>query len=290
MANPFDPFGWLGGRNDARQEEAAESPLSPGWWLDEWLRTTAGWANPASWGGPAAGLAASPDRVLLDLVEGIAGRFAGQRLSIAGAGGSISVVLDSLQVQRRLPRWSVAGGERQLEMRVLGHDLDVRGWRFDDVEAVTQHVRLRLGLPTKLTAEGVDVVLRGEFERVLRHLAARGTSAWSWTPADNGLVMARSCQRPNVAFLVQPLFVGQRIRLEVLAVHWRGHRATVPRWLRLARSLPLPELPGGARLFDASVRDGMLTARLRYEAVGYEVDLDKLRGAVQRGETSLSVG
>jgi hypothetical protein len=287
VINPFDPFGWLG-RYERRPEEPAERRLSPGWWMDEWLKATATWTNAASWNS-ATGLAPAPERVLLDIVEGVARRFAGQQLSIGHAQRPISIVLEWLNLRRRPPRPSASGDEGQVEMRIGGRDLDVHGWKFDEVEAVTQDVKLSLGRPSTLRAEGIDIVLRSPLERLLPRLQERLALEWSLRPSETGLIEARPRSRPNLVLVIQPVFVNEHIRLEIVAAHWKDLKVRVPGWLRLARSWRVPDLPGAGKVREASLRGGMLTARVRYEQVSQVIDLEQLRGAVQRGETILGL-
>jgi hypothetical protein len=303
VTNPFDPFGWLESLTERRGQKepgpsrSVESDASTGagrmppvWWLEDWLTATSTWGDMLRWRGLPGVIAPSPERVLLDLVEGVAGRFTGRQLSVKGAGGPISCVLDSLRVQLRPRRGGGAGSERQVEVRVEGEDLVVHGWTFDEVEAVARKVRLSLGLPSQLTAEAVDVVVRVPLERALRFLEHRTALAWTLDPAERGLISARPQSRPGLVLLVEPVFAVGEIRFEVRAVTWKDHRLTVPGWLRVARSRPLPELPGGGEVVDAVLREGMVTARLRYGEVTKVIDLDQLRAAVQRGEPALSVG
>jgi hypothetical protein len=277
----------MSGHLDKRQEEGADRPLSSGWWMDEWLKATSAWTNPASWEG-AAGVAPAAERVLLEIVEGVARRFAGQRLSIAHAGAPISLVLDSLQLRHR-PKSSGQGGGRRVEVRVGGQDLDVQGWRFDGVEAVSQHVNLGLGLPSVMSAESVDVVLWGPVDRLLPRLEERIAPEWRLTPAEKGRFVARPRSRPKFAVLIQPVFMDEHIRLEVVAAFWKGAKVTLPGWLRLARSWRVPEMPGGGKLHEASLADGILTARVRYERLSQVINLEEFRRAVQQGEPTLGL-
>jgi hypothetical protein len=85
------------------------------------------------------------------------------------------------------------------------------------------------------------------------------------------------------------VFLAGHLRLEVVAATWKGRKIGVPAWLRLARTWPVPDLPGAGKLVEASVRGGIVTARILYDEVSRVIDLEQLRAAVQRGDTSLGV-
>jgi len=265
----FDPFGWLG-RSGRREIWDSES------WLDAWARATTWWVDPSRWtslGGPPP----SPERVLFELIEGVARRFAGRRLQITRHGHAVSLVLDGLRVERR------AG----VSVHVEAHDVEWGGIGLDEISAVAKDVTFSPGLSAQLSATGVDVTANTSFVDLVPWLQRFVEDTWSLEAVDTGKVVARARDRP-LALVVDPSLADGRIHFELREVSWRGLRVPVPGWLRLTRSRPVPELPGGIELVDAWRRQDVVTLRLRLPAFSQTLDLGQLRRAVVGGDPALA--
>ncbi|MBV9950719.1 MAG: hypothetical protein JO291_02115, partial [Acidimicrobiia bacterium] len=73
------------------------------------------------------------------------------------------------------------------------------------------------------------------------------------------------------------------LELVLRAARWRGREMRIPRWLRLTRTQPLPELPDGVELLDAHLSGGTVTFRLALPGATSQLDVGRLRDAVVRG-------
>src|SRR5438105_423637 len=123
----FDPFGFFGRQSGDRPPRAADVP-----WLDAWVRATTSWLDPATWA-EAAGLPGrASERMLFDLVEGVARRFAGRPVKLERRGRVVDLVVDTLRVDRR----RASQGDTDVEARVEVHDLTWAGLELARADAV----------------------------------------------------------------------------------------------------------------------------------------------------------
>jgi hypothetical protein len=275
----FDPFGWLTRRGRDSSSRASELP-----WLDAWVRATTWWMDPEAWADFGGEPFASAERMLFDLVEGLARRFAGRRVELKRGGATIRFVLDSLRIERR----------GDVEARLDALDVDWGGYRVERANAVARQVSLEPGVPARLSSRTVDVTGSARPESLGPWLEPRLPGSWSLRDAGEGLVAARPRRGP-VELRVVPSLVRRsagchEVRLELHEVAVAGRAVRLPQRLRPGLTRSLPPLPDGVELLDASYEGGLVRFRLRFPGWSEPLDLDRLREAVLRGDPAFMLG
>jgi hypothetical protein len=285
----FDPFGWW---TRESREHASASAATALPWLDEWVKATTWWVDPRNWADLATVSGSSPDRALFDILEGIARRFAGRRVELKRHGATLRFVLDSLRLERTRPAEPTPtrfGYENDVEASLEAHDVAWAGWSLEKVSAVIRQLALVPGRSARVRAGVIDVTARSTQEALVSALGPSVAGRWSLKVAGDGLVAARLDDR-QLELVVEPSLVRGVIHVELRAVAWRGLRLSVPGWLRLTRTRPVPPLPPGMELLGAWAEDGAVTLRLRVSGLTETLDLARIRDAVLCGEPVLWVG
>ena len=253
-------------------------PTSPGEFVDRWVDATTWWVEPLSRTSSSMRERMAPERLLAELIDGVLGRFGGQRLELVLRGQAVKGVLESLRV---------SGRDRTLGVVADLTDVDWAGPPLSRLQARARGVRVASGSGVKLKADGVDVEGRCELVDVVRWVDGR-TGPWDIGIDDRGHLRADRVDG-NVGLTAEPVYVDGRLELELRAAHWRGHDVRIPRWLRLTRTQDLPELPDGMALTDVHRSGGDVSFRLDVGEVDSPLDLAKVRDAVLRG-SALPVG
>ncbi|MBI2708431.1 MAG: hypothetical protein HYX34_01850 [Actinobacteria bacterium] len=287
--NPLDPFGVLRPRRDEAEEGEGRSGVGPGEprggssWLDEWGELTRRLVDPARWleAGREVGRELGVDVgtpvevVLVELVDGIARRFAGRRFTVDVEGTELSFVLEGLRVERR------GGGE--VRVAADAQDVDWGGHHLSAVEVVAHDVVVEPGVPGRLTTGRVDLTVHATPAEALRTLRRIGTRGWNLAAGPGRLVEARPPGR-SVVLLVEPVVDGGCLRLDLREVRWWDRRLPLPAWARVSRSFTA-DLPGGAEAVAAWWEDDRHVVRLHLLGLRRSLDLETLRRAVLAGDS-----
>jgi hypothetical protein len=227
---------------------------------------------------PSASLP-SPAQLLVEIVDGVGGRFRGRRLTLDRIGQAIGLTLDEIEVLRRK-------GSNDVEL--VASDVEWNGVPITSASVHASNVSFELGATTTLTAEVVDVDGQADPPAAIAWLSSLIGDDWLLDVSQAGLVEAR---RPGGAFtfLVAAAAQSSAVNVELREIRWRQLRLVVPRWLRLERTRPLPSLPRDIEVVSAGWQDGSVRFRLRVPRLRQPFGLDGLRKAIMGGVSHLSL-
>jgi hypothetical protein len=235
-------------------------------WLDGWAQATSWWVDPAVAG--AQDLTAANERVLAELVSGIAGRFEGRPVRLSLGGRPVQGVVEWIRLRRTGDRY---------EARVELTDVELGDWSLESLSVAADSVRVQVAPTPRLTASGVQIAGRAPLGALVAWLDGR-VRDWSLSLEDGRVTARRGPGGPEV--VVEPVVLDGRLDAEVRELRWRARRLTLPAWLRLVRTVPLPPLPRGIRVVDARRHGVHLEFRATCPSLGEELDLAKLRDAI----------
>jgi hypothetical protein len=271
MTSPFDPRSWLPpglpgipGITPARPAGAGERS-----WLDTWMDMTTWWIAPVT----AAAGAMRPEQLLAQLIDGIATRFAGQRIVVSIDGRAVPALLDSLRLLRRDDRF---------EVRVDVREVEVQGVRVDELSAVARSVSIDPGLETTIVARRIETSGTASLEDLVAWMDAR-TDEWTLRLDVHGRVRATHVAR-SVDVVVEPSVRDGVAYLEIREVGRKRWHVPVPAWLRLERTIDLT-LADGWTLVEARRAGDRVHFRLRCDELSHGVNPAGLRDAILRGDT-----
>jgi hypothetical protein len=265
MPSPLDPL-------NAFSKLFTTAPTTPAEFVDRWVDATTWWVEPMTRTGAAMRDRMAPERLLAELVDGVLGRFGGQRLELDLRGHPVRGLLESLRVVSR---------DRTLAVIADLVDVDWAGPPLSHLQARARGVRVTPGVPGSVHAAGIDVQGRCDLRDVVAWGEGR-TGAWKLEVDPAGHLQAEHAER-GVQLTAEPTYVGGRLELELRAARWRGLQVRVPRWLRLTRSQDLPPLPEGMEVVDAHRTGFDVWFRLGLPEVSSSLDLNRLREAIVRG-------
>ena len=243
-----------------------------------WVDATTWWVEPVSRTSAALRERMAPERLLAELVDGVLGRFGGQRVELVLRGQPVRGLLESLRV---------VGRDRALAVLADLSEVDWVGPTLTHLQARASGVRVTPGMPATLDVDGVDLQGRCPIDEAVRWAEGR-TGPWTIGVDPRGHLRADRNDRP-VGLSAEPTFVDGAVELELRAARWRGAEVRVPRWLRLTRTQALPALPPGMRVLDAHRAGDDVWFRLDVAGVRSTLDLTRLRDAIVRG-TPVPVG
>jgi hypothetical protein len=264
MTSPFDPRSWLPGARPPAGDERADSSS----WLDPWMDLTTWWVKPMA----AATDAMRPENLLVQLIDGIASRFAGQRIELRIRGRKVPARLDSLRLVRR---------DDRNEVRVDLRELAVAGVPLDEVDAVARAVTITPGTTLTVVARGIEAIGRAPLVPVVRWLDEQ-VDAWSLSVDDASHILARHVAR-GVVVVVEPSVDAGAGHLELREVRYGNARVPIPRWLRLERSFPVA-LEGGWSVSEARRAGSTVQFRLACDELVHELQPATVRDAIARGD------
>jgi hypothetical protein len=257
----FDPRNsWLGAHRD-REGRGGSS------WLDMWTEATDWWVDPTVAG--AKDLAAANERALAELVDGIVGRFEGQRVRFALGGRPVRAELDWIRLRRIGERY-----EARLELT----DVEADGWSLSSLSVAAASIKIEVVPSPRLTVSGIEFAGRSSLRSFVPWLDAH-VNEWSLSLDEDGRITA--CRAPGRRVLViEPVVRDGRLDAELRAARWRGMRLTLPMWLRVVRSVSLPALPHRICVLDARRQGGDVAFRATSPSLSEELELDRLRNAI----------
>lgn len=272
MTSPFDPRSWLPpglpgipGLTPPRAGAGGGERS----WLDSWMDMTTWWIAPVT----AAAGAMRPEQLLAQLVDGIATRFAGQRIVVSIDGRAVPARLDSLRLLRRDDRF---------EVRVDVREVEVQGVRVDELSAVARSVSIDPGVSTTIVARRVETTGRASLEDLVRWIDGR-TDDWRLRLDPHGRVIATHVRR-SVDIVVEPVVRDGVAFLEMREVGRGRWHVPVPAWLRLERTIDL-QLHEGWTLVEARRSGDLVHFRLSCDELTHGFNPATLRDAILRGDT-----
>jgi hypothetical protein len=240
-------------------------------WLDSWVNMTTWWMEPAARAG-AQVLSYGPERILVELVDGVVQRFGDGSIEFSARGRSGNAHLDWLRLLTRKGRH-----EAHLQLS----DVEIDGFAFDHLSAVVDSVELVAGRQPRLTLDDIHVTGRSLLSAVVGWINPR-TGDWAIAVDGGGVVVARHRTRDVTAEV--DLSVDQdRLQMELRAVRWRRHRLPVPGWLRLTRTVTTLDLAPGVTVVEARRRGQWVDFDLRVDSIAQTFELAQLRDAILRG-------
>lgn len=265
MPSPLDPL-------NAFSRLFTAPPTSPSEFVDRWVDATTWWVDPMSKTSAALRDRMAPERLLAELIDGLLGRFGGQRLELQLRGQPVRGLLESLRVVSR---------DRALAVIADLADVDWAGPPLSRLQARARGVRVSPGVPGSVHVAGVDVHGSCDIADVVSWAEGR-TGDWVVGLDPAGRLQAEHEER-SVRLTAEPSYADGRLDLELRAAQWKGFELRIPRWLRLTRTQPLPALPDGMELVDAHRSGPDVWFRLALGEVSSPLDLNRLREAIVRG-------
>jgi hypothetical protein len=232
---------------------------------------TTWWMEPAARAG-AQVLSYGPERILVEIVDGVVQRFGDGSIEFSARGRSGRAQLDWLRLITRKGRH-----EAHLQLS----DVDFGGFAFDHLAAVVESVRITSGRQPRLTLDDVRISGRVPLAAVAGWVSDRGTD-WVITVDDRGAVLARHRSR-DVTAEVELTVDHDRLEMELRALRWRRHRLPVPSWLRLRRTVTTLELAPGVTVAEAHRRGQWVDFVLGVDSIDQTFELAQLRDAILHG-------
>jgi hypothetical protein len=300
----------------------AASDVERGW------RLLGPWSSPASlnrwldrtnwWNAPSP--LAAPQRMLVELLEAVAGRFAGKQLTLDVRGKRLALTLGAVKVETNEPAaqtsafdpfnwWKDLPGSREMRrwtsamtgLPVSDEDappdiervvIDSRSVSIDDrpvgeVTATVDTVRLEYGRVTELVTGPVDLDVHTSRQTVLEWVE-RYEPQWNVRIHADDLVAVDKSNWPITA-LVRPTVVdGVQVRLDVVGVLVFGRTFMLPRRFVRTRVLDIPAQADDMEFVDASLDGDDVHVHLRHAGVRQPIHPDHIRNAVREGVSRLT--
>jgi hypothetical protein len=247
-------------------------PASPASWaIGPWIEAASRW--PVA---PAEALPLRPQAdaaLLAELAGGVARAFRGRRVGFELGGRRVRAELDGLWLDRRDDR---CGG--RLELR----SVECADFELETLSVVADRVALAALPRVSVTASGLLIEARAPLEPVVAWLNRR-LPDWDLGVADGGLIQAVP-RGGGKRLLVDAAVRDGELEVELRALRWRGLTLRCPAWLRLARRMPLPALPEGVLVAEASRRGSRVELRLAVADVRRAFDPGRLREAIRSAD------
>lgn len=192
-----------------------ESPRGERPWLDSWVSMTTWWMEPAARAG-AQMLSYGPERILVEIVDGMVQRFGDGSIEFSARGWSGRAHLDWLRLITRKGRH-----EAYLQLS----DVEFGGFAFDHLAAVVDSVQIISGRQPRLTLDDVRISGRAPLAAVAGWISDRSAD-WAIAVDGGGAVLAR--HRARDVTEVELTVDHDRVEMELRALRWRRHRRARP--------------------------------------------------------------
>jgi hypothetical protein len=265
VPNPLDPLSTF--------SKLFTPTSSPSEFVDRWVDATTWWVEPVTRTSSALRERMAPERMLAEMIDGVLGRFGGQRLEIVLRGQPVRGLLESLRV---------VGRDRALSVIADLSDVEWSGPRLAHLQARAHGVRMTPGLTAEVSTDGLDLEGRCDLDRIVEWAEGR-TGPWTIAMDPDGRHLLADREDRPVGLTAEPTYENGRLELVLRAARWRGREIRIPRWLHLTRTQALPELPEGMEVHDAHLSDGTVSFRLGLAGATSQLDVGRLRDAVVRG-------
>ena len=183
----------------------------------------------------------APERLLAELIDGLLGRFGGQRLELQLRGQPVRGLLESMRGREPRPALAVVADLA---------DVDWAGPPLSRLQARARGVRVSPGIPGSVHVAGVDVQGSCDLADVVTWAEGR-TGTWVVGLDPGGRLQAEHEER-SVRLTAEPTYATAELELELRAARVEGRSSCASRaGCALTRTQPLPPLPDGMELVDA---------------------------------------
>jgi hypothetical protein len=255
--------------------------------------TIARWHDETSWWLTPEGRR-RPRALLAELLESMAGRFAGRRLRFELAGRSVRLTLDDVRIDpgpdgKDAPA-APDGADatpRQLDDAPERVVIDVSEVVIDEahvgtVSAVVLRPRLEFEGTAEVVTGPVDLAVATTRAAVVQYL--RGTMPdWRMQPRAGDLVAIRPPKR-RLTVLIRPELDGPRtVRAHVVGVLLFQREVSIPRPFRPVRKFEIPWTETELELVETTLDGDEVRVTLRHTGIRHAVRLEDLRTAVRDG-------
>jgi hypothetical protein len=240
-------------------------------WLDSWFNITTWWMEPAARAG-AQVLSYGPERILVELVDGVVQRFGDGSIDFSARGRSGRAKLDWLRLLTR-------NGRHEAHLQLS--DVAIDGFAFDRLTAVVHSVEVTPGRQPRLNLDGIQISGRAPLVSLVHWIEDR-TGDWTMVVDDAGAVTARH-RSHDLTVEVELLVDDDRLQMELRAVQWRRHRVSLPGWFRLRRTITTLDLGPGVTVIEARRRGRSVDFDLGMKSIQQTFELAQLRDAILRG-------
>jgi hypothetical protein len=216
------------------------------------------WLDRTNWWG-APGAAATPQRMLVELLEAIAGRFVGKELTVEVQGKRLSLTLGAVKVETTDPTpqtsgldpfewWKDLPGSREMRRwtsamtgmpvaedavpKIERVVIDSRSVRIDErpvgeVVATVDTLRLEYGRATELVTGSVDLDVHTRRQTVLEWVE-RDQPKWNLRLYTDDLVAVDRSNWPFTALVRPTILEGVQVRLDIVGVVLFGRTFMLP--------------------------------------------------------------
>jgi hypothetical protein len=277
------------------------------------------WLDRTNWWG-APGAAATPQRMLVELLEAIAGRFVGKELTVEVQGKRLSLTLGAVKVETTDPTpqtsgldpfewWKDLPGSREMRrwtsamtgMPVADEDavpkiervvIDSRSVRIDErpvgeVVATVDTLRLEYGRATELVTGSVDLDVHTRRQTVLEWVE-RDQPKWNLRLYTDDLVAVDRSNWPFTALVRPTILEGVQVRLDIVGVVLFGRTFMLPGRFVRTRMLEIPAPADDMDLVDASLEGDDVHIHLRHAGLRQPIHPEHIRNAVREGVSRLT--
>ena len=257
MSSPIDPFRAFRPRPDDGEA-----------WLQLWGEATRWWVAPVVGG---RDLVTAKEQLLVELIDGLRGRFEGRQIELVLGGSQLRAVLDSIRLRRPGAHYAA-----RVELR----DVDRDGWRLETLSIEADSVKIEPFPRPEFTASGITVIGSSAIGPLVAWLDERATQ-WQLGVDGEGCVEVRRRGR-SLRMTVEPVIDHDRVKVELVALRWGKMRLAPPRWLRLTRRFTVAPLPLGVSIVEAKRIGRGVAFRLAVASISRDIDAALVREAILR--------
>jgi hypothetical protein len=281
--------------------------------VSRWLDRTNWWGTP--------GAVATPQRMLVELLEAIAGRFVGKELTVEVQGKRLSLTLGAVKVETTDPTpqtlgvdpfswwWKDLPGSREMGrwtsamtgMPVADEDavpdiervvIDSRSVSIDDhpvgeVTATVDTLRIEYGRVIELVTGPVDLDLYTCRQTVVEWVE-RSKPEWNVRLHTDDLVAVDRSNWPFTALVRPTILEGVHVRLDIVGVVLFGRTFMLPGRLVRTRMLDIPAPTDDLDLVDATLEGDDVHIHLRHAGLRQPIHPEHIRNAVREGVSRLT--
>lgn len=259
--------------------------------ITRWHDETSWWLTPEAKRRPRA--------LLAELLEAMAGRFAGRRLRFELEGRALRMTLDDVRIDPGAAgtdgtavapdgEGAAPGRLSDAPERVV---IDVSEVVIDDdhvgtVSAVVIQPRLEFEGRTEVVTGPVDLAVVTTRSSVVQYLRPK-MPGWRMEPRAGDLVAIRPPKK-RLTVLVRPELDGTRtVRAHVVGVLLFQREVSLPRPFRPVRTFEIPWTETELDLVDTTLDGDEVRVRLRHGGIRHPVRIEDLRTAVRDGVLAL---
>ena len=255
--------------------------------IARWLDETSWWTTPEARSRPRA--------LLGEVLEAMAGRFAGRRLRFEIKGRSVRMTLDGVRIDPGADGAPATGDGAERTDRLADAPelvvVDASEVVIDDehlgsVSATVAQPRIELGSVTEVVTGPVDLAVTTNRIAVVHYLR-QSMPDWRIEPRDGDLVAVRP-PKGRITALVRPELAGRlTVRAHVVGLVLFQRDVSLPRLFRRVRTFEIPWTETDLELVEAALDGDEVKVTLRHQGIRHPIRLEDLRTAVRDGLLSL---